>query len=153
VRKLTIDVAEATCFALLCVVETASPVHGDVALAAVQPCGTLHAASSADTAELEQTVKDRAVIADVVFALLFAEVVHVVGSDALEEIDVLVGVELGHLVLGSRFGAVDFQVLVEAVVHDERVSHADAMGLHWVASVVGVVSDVTIVEIGHLLRL
>ena len=103
-RKLTIDVAEATCFALLCVVETASPVHGDVALAAVQPCGTLHAASSADTAELEQTVKDGTVVADVVPALLLGEV--------LEEADVERGVvgdqhaPLGELEEG-RQGRVD----------------------------------------------
>lgn len=151
--KLTIDVTEATCFALLRVMETASPVDGDVAFPAVQPCGALHAASSTDTAELEQTVKDRTVVADVVLSLLLAKVVHVVWSDALQEIDVLVGVELGHLVLGSWLGAVDLQVLVETVVHDEGVSHADTVRLHRVAGVVGVVSDVTIVEIGHLLRL
>ena len=152
-RVLTVDVAETTGFALLCVVETASPVDSDVAFSAVQSCGTLHAASSADTAELEQAVKDGTIVADIVFALLLAEVVHVVGSDALEEIDVFVGVELGHFVLGSWFGAVDLQVLVETVVHDQRVSHANTVRLHGVSSVVGVVSDVTIVEIGHLLRL
>jgi hypothetical protein len=151
--KLTIDVAKATCFALLCVMQTASPVDGDVAFSAVQPCGTLHAASGADTTKLEQAVEDRTVVADVVLALLLAEVVHVVRSDALEEIDVFVGVELGHFVLGCWFGAVDLQVLVETVVHDERVSHANTVRLHGVSSVVGVVSDVTIVEIGHLLRL
>ena len=152
-RVLTVDVAETTGFALLCVVETASPVDGDVAFSTVQSCGTLHAASSADTTEFEQTVEYRTVVTDVVLSLLLAEVVHVVGSDALEEIDVFVGVELGHFVLGSWFGAVDFQVLVETVVHDQRVGHANTVRLHGVSSVVGVVSDVTIVEIGHLLRL
>lgn len=133
--------------------EATSPIDGDVAFSAVQSRSALHAASSADTTELEQAVEDRTIVTDVVFSLLLAKVVHVVGSNALEEIDVFVGVELGHLVLGSRFGAVDFQVLVETVVHDERMSHANAVRFHGVAGVVGVVSDVTIVEIGHLLRL
>jgi hypothetical protein len=97
--KLTIDVAEATCFALLCVMQTASPVDGDVAFSAVQSCSALHAASSADTTELEQAIEDGTVVADVVLALLLAEVIHVVWSDALKEIDVFVGVELGHFVL------------------------------------------------------
>lgn len=114
----TVDVTESTGFTLLGVMQTAGPVDSNVALAAVQSCSTLHTATSADAAELEQAVEDWAIVADVVLALLFAEVVHVVGSDALQKIDVLVGVELGHLVLGRRFGAVDLEVLVEAVIHN-----------------------------------
>jgi len=52
------------------VVQTASPIDGNVALLAIETRGTLHAATGANSAELEQAVKDRAVVADVVFALL-----------------------------------------------------------------------------------
>ena len=153
IAQLTVDVAETTGFALLGVMQTTSPVHSNIAFAAVQPRRTLHAAASTDTAEFEQTVEDRTVVADVVFALLFAEVVHVVWGDALQEVDVLVGVELGHLVLGRGLCAVDFEVLVEAVVHDEGVSHADTVWLHWVACVIGVVANVAVVEVCDFLGL
>jgi hypothetical protein len=151
--KHTIDIAETAGLAFLGVMQTASPVDSDVALAAVQSCSAFHAASSADSAELEQAVEDGTVVANIVFALLFAEVVHVVWGDALQEIDVFVGVELGHFVLGCRLRAVDLQVLVETVVHDEGVCHADAVRLHWVACVIGVIANVTVVEVCDLLGL
>ena len=153
VAKHTVDVAETTGLAFLGVMQTTGPVHSNVALAAVQPRRALHAAASADTAELEQSVKDGTVVADVVFALLFAEVVHVVWGDALQEIDVLVGVELGHLVLGCGLCAVDFEVFVETIVHDEGVCHADAVWLHWVACVIGVVANIAVVEVCDFLGL
>jgi hypothetical protein len=133
--------------------QTASPVDSNVAFAAVQPCGALHATSSADATELEQAVEDRAIVANVILALLFAEVVHVVGCDALQEIDIFVGVELGHLVLGGGLCAVDLQVLVETVVHDEGVRHTNTVWLHGVASVVGIVADIAVVEVGDFLWL
>ena len=77
----TIHVAEATCLALLRMVQSTRPVDGDIALVAVEARSTLHAAAGADPAEFEQTVKNRAVITHVVFALLLREVIHVVGSD------------------------------------------------------------------------
>lgn len=85
-------------------VETTGPVDGDVALVAVQTGGALHAAAGADAAELEQAVKDRAVISDIVLALLSHKGVHVVGRDLLQELDVLVGVELRHLGRDGRLG-------------------------------------------------
>jgi hypothetical protein len=153
IAQHTVDVAETTGFTFLGVMQTTSPVHSNIAFAAVQPRRALHAAASADTTEFEQTVEDGTVVADVVFALLFAEVVHVVWGDALQKVDVLVCVELGHLVLGCGLCAVDFEVLVEAVVHDEGVCHTDAVWLHWVACVIGVVANVAVVEVCDLLGL
>lgn len=74
----TIHVAEATCFTLLRVMKSPSPVDGDVALLSVKARGALHAATSANAAEFEQTVEDGTIVAHVVFALLFRIVVHVV---------------------------------------------------------------------------
>jgi hypothetical protein len=96
---LTIDVAKATSFTLLCVVQSACPVDSNVALASVQTRRSLHCSACADTAELEETVKDGTIVADVVLALLLCEVLHVVWGDFVEELDVLVGVELRHFVL------------------------------------------------------
>ena len=152
-RSLTVDVAKAAGFTLLRVMQSTSPIHSNVAFAAVQSCRTFHAATSTDSTEFEQTVKHRTVVTNVVFALFFAEVIHVVGCDTLQEVDIFVGVELGHLVLGCGLCAVNFEVLVETVVHDEGVSHANAVRLHWVTGIVCVVADIAVVEVGDLLWL
>jgi hypothetical protein len=168
-RILTVDIAETTSFALLCVVQSAGPVDRDIALPAVQTRRTLHGASRADSAKLEQAVKHRTIVADIVLALLLSKAVHVVGRDLVQELDVLVGVELRHFVLGGRFGAlvsyqswiqeqwemlayVDFHLGVEAVVHDQAMRHPYAMGLHGMASYVSIVAHVGVVEVGHFLR-
>lgn len=131
--------------------EAAGPVDGDVALLAVEPSGTLHAAAGTDAAELEETVEDGAVVADVKFGLLPLEVLHVFWADLLQEIDVLVGVELGHLEAGGRFCAIDLHLLVDAIVHDQAVGQAYTVRLHGVASNIGEVPDVRVIEVGHLL--
>jgi len=103
--KLTIDVAEPTCLALFCVMKTTSPVDCDVAFASIQASSTLHATTSANTAEVEESVEDWTIITDVVFSLFFGKSIHIVRSNLLQEVDVLVGMELGHFVTGSRFCA------------------------------------------------
>lgn len=82
-RVLTIDITETTSFALLCVMETTSPVDSDVALLSIQSGGTFHTTTSADTAKLEQAVEHGTIVTDVVFALLAHVTVHVVGGDFL----------------------------------------------------------------------
>ena len=85
--------------------QTTGPIDCDIALPSVQTRRAFHCATRADTAELEETVKHGAVITDVVLALLPRELVHVVGGDLVQEFDVFVRVELGHLVLGGWFRA------------------------------------------------
>lgn len=169
--RLTIDIAEATCFTLLGVMQTTSPVDSNVAFAAVQAGCALHCATCADTAKLEQAVKHGTVIADVVFALLLSKVVHVVWRDLVQKVDVLVCVELRHLVLGGRFGAlqlsvsiafsqqtmgathVDFHLGVQSIIHDQAVGHAYAVRLHGMAGHIGVVADIRVVEVRDFLWL
>lgn len=86
--------------------------------------------------------------------LLLDERVHVTGVDAVQEVNIVVRVELRHLALRRRFGALyvqhkankksncapiclceklaheDLHFLVQPVVHDERVAHADPRWLH-----------------------
>jgi hypothetical protein len=85
--------------------QATSPVDGDVAFATVQTSSTFHTATSTDSTEFKEAVKDWAIITDIVLALLFAVRLHVVGCDFLKELDVLVGVELSHFKAGCRFGA------------------------------------------------
>lgn len=85
-------------------VQTSSPVDGNIAFLAIQSRGTLHGSTSADATELEQAVKDRAVVSYIVLALLLGKLFNVVGSDFLEKVDIFVSVELGHFEFGGRFG-------------------------------------------------
>jgi hypothetical protein len=48
---------------------------------------------------------------------------------------------------------VDFHLFVKAVVHDKTVGHSDTVRLHGMASVVGIVSDIRVVEVGDFLWL
>ena len=101
----TIYIAEAAGLALFRVMETTSPVDCHITFAAIQPCSTLHTATSTNPAEFKKTVKDWAIVAHVETALLFLVRLHVIGCHFLEELDVFIGVELGHLKIGSRFSA------------------------------------------------
>jgi len=101
----TVDIAETTCFTLFGVMKTSSPVDGDIAFAPVEASCALHTATSADAAEIKQPVEDWTVITNIVFSLLLGEVVHVVRSDLLEEINILIRVELGHFMASSWFCA------------------------------------------------
>ena len=58
-------------------------------------------------------------------------------------------------VMGMVMGLahVDLHLLVQAIIHDQGVGHSDAMRLHGVTSVVGIVSDVRVVEVSDLLGL
>jgi hypothetical protein len=106
-RSFTVDITEATCFTLFRVVQASCPVDGDVALIPVQPRSALHAATCADPAELEKAVKDRTVVTNVISALLSDERVHIIRGHLGQEVDVFVGVELRHFVLGRGFCALE----------------------------------------------
>ena len=102
--RLTIHIAETTCLTLLGVMKTTSPVDCYVAFASVQTGGAFHASTCADSAKLEEPVKDRAIISNVVFTLLLSKRVHIIWCYLLKEVDVLVSMELGHLMAGGRLG-------------------------------------------------
>lgn len=79
----TVDVAESTSLRLLRVMQTAGPINCDVAFLSIKACCALHTAASTDTAKLKKAIKDRAIVSDIIFALLALEVVHVLGSNSL----------------------------------------------------------------------
>jgi hypothetical protein len=85
--------------------QTSCPVDSNVAFASVEACGTFHCSTCADPTELEQTIEDRAIVSDIVLALLASKVLHVVWGNFVEKVDVLVRVELRHFVLRGWFGA------------------------------------------------
>lgn len=95
--NLTVHIAKAASFALLCVVKTTGPIDRNVAFFSVESRGSLHAATSTDTAKLEESIEHRAVVADVVLALFAHKAIHIVRSHLLKELNVLVCMKLRHL--------------------------------------------------------
>ena len=79
--ELTVHVAETTGLAFLGMMKPTRPVDSDVALVAVQPRCAFHTASGADPAEFEETVENRAVITNVVPALLLGVLFHIIRRD------------------------------------------------------------------------
>lgn len=78
--------------------------------------------------------------------MLFGELMSVVGSDPIQKVNVFVGVELRHLSFGRGLCSLNHQhvpdiavttyenlhLLVQSVVHDQRVTHPDTGRLHGV---------------------
>ena len=85
--------------------QTAGPVDGDIAFSSVEPSSPFHAPTRADTAEFEKTIKDRAIVPDVILGLLLCIRFHVVGVDFLKKVHIFIGMELGHLKPCRRFCA------------------------------------------------
>lgn len=85
--------------------KSTGPVDGNVAFAPVEASCPLHTATSADPTEVKQTIEHWTIITNVVLALLLGEIVHVVRSNLLEKVDVLISVELGHFVASGWFCA------------------------------------------------
>lgn len=105
----TIDIAKATGFALLGVMQTTGVVDGDISFVAMETCSALHRTTSTDGTEVEETIKDRTIITNVEFGLLPLVRVHIVRGDPPEKLNVLVSVELRHFHHIRRFGALNFE--------------------------------------------
>ena len=106
----TVNITETAGLALLGVVKTTSPVHGNIAFITVETRSAFHTSACADTAKLKEPIEYWTVITDIVPSLFFDLLVHVVGSNFCKEIDVFVGMKLCHLKLASRFGALEICV-------------------------------------------
>merc|ERR1719469_621129 len=124
-----VDVTEAGGFRFLGVVKASRPVDSDVRGLLVQLDRAGHGTACGQLAELVESVKHRTVLAHVETLELFAVIRHVVGADGAEESDVVVTVELGHLVLSGLVRSVDLHLPVEAVVEEEVVGHAYSVWL------------------------
>jgi hypothetical protein len=147
----TVYIAEAASLALFGVMQSSCPVDCNVTFLTVQASSTLHTAAGADAAEFKETVEYGAIVSHIELGLLALEIVHVLGTDLLQEVDVLVGVKLGHLESGGWLRSVYLHLLVHAVIHDQAMGETYSVRLHGMASDVGEVANIGIVEVGDLL--
>ena len=99
----TVDVAEAAGFAFLRVVKSTGPIYGHIAFGSIETGCALHAATGANPAKFEETIKDRTVIADIVLALFLWVGLHVIRSHLPQEVDILIRMKLAHFEMACRF--------------------------------------------------
>ena len=59
--------------------------------------------------------------------------------------------ELGHLLSSGRFGPIYLHVLIQSIIHDQRMCHTNSMWLHRMCRSIRVITNVTVVEIGNTL--
>ena len=144
-----VDIAKAACFALFGVMQTAGPIDCYVSFSTIQTGSPFHAPTGANRTEFEKSVKDRTVISNIEFGLLFRVGVHVVWCDLLQKLDIFVGVELCHFEFRGWLCAVDLHLFVHPVVHHKTVCHPDSVGFHRMTSNICVIPHVGIVEICH----
>lgn len=79
--------------------ETTGPIDSNIALVAVQSRSTFHTTTRTNSAELKKPVENWTIVSNVVSTLFFGEVIHIVRCHLGEEVDIFIGVELGHLIL------------------------------------------------------
>ena len=103
----TIDVAKAAGFTFFRVMQPAGPIYGDIAFTPIESCSTFHASTSADTAELKQSIENWAIVANIESTLLFLVLLHVIRCDSVKKVDIFVCMELRHLKFCCRFRALD----------------------------------------------
>ena len=151
-RTDVVDVAESGRLRTLCVVEAARPVDGNVGEPVVELHGAVDGAAGVHAAVVVEPVEHGAVVADGELLELLGKLVLVIGRDALDEVNVVGRVELGHLLGGGQVWPVYLELLVQLVREDEVVRHLEAVWLHRVARAVVVGSHrVGVMKVADLL--
>ena len=144
-----IDVAEPTRFGLLGMVKASRPVDCNVCLFVVQFQHTPNRATRGELAVLPEPIKHRAVFSHVEPLHLPQKILLVFWGNPPQEMDVVIRVELCHLLLIGRMRSVDLHLFVQPIVTHEIMSHLDADGFHGVTPEV-VISDIGVIEIAGL---
>ena len=146
-----IDVAKPRSLRLLHMVEPIGPVESDIGVATVELDGDVNGPTNEGLTESEQAVKHGAVLTDIKSLEMAREGVvrECLGGDGGKEFNVVFRVEAADVGGVGREGAVDLHAVVEGVVDDQVVGHADPVGFHWVTLDIVVVTDARLVEVAH----
>lgn len=113
-----VDIAEARGLKLLGMVQTTSPVNGNITDLVVQLGCSLQRCACVTRAELKEPGKHWAVIAYVEGIKTLGEALHIGGADSLQEVNVVLGVEAAHVMLGGLVWLEDDHLLIETVMQD-----------------------------------
>mmetsp|Transcript_24573 Transcript_24573/g.53698 ORF Transcript_24573/g.53698 Transcript_24573/m.53698 type:complete len:226 (-) Transcript_24573:246-923(-) len=145
-----VDVAEARGLGFLGVVQAPGPVDHDVGHAVVEAHSTADGPPRIELAVLKHAVKHRTVICEGVRLDLPLKPLLIFWCDGLEEVYIVLGVEGLHHLLCGLDRPEGLEHAVEAIPHNQAVSHPNSMRLHGVAMAIIKVSYFRIIVICDL---
>ena len=128
-------------------VKPTTPVNDDICTVFIQARGSTDTPAGIKLAEFKEAIKDGTILAHIEPLELTRIIRHVVGSDNLEEVDVIIRMESCHGGGAEKARAEDIHFFIQAVVDYEIVRHAYTMGLHGVALTVVVITHLGVVKV------
>mmetsp|Transcript_42954 Transcript_42954/g.124216 ORF Transcript_42954/g.124216 Transcript_42954/m.124216 type:complete len:207 (+) Transcript_42954:804-1424(+) len=144
-----VDVTESRSLSFLSVVQTSGPVDDNVHSAIVQTGCTADRPRGVELTKLEKPIKNRAILSHIKSLKLTDVVLHVIWSDHLEKIDIVVAVKSRHGRRRHQPRTEDLHFPIQSIVHHQVVSHSDTMRFHRMPLPVMIISHLGIVEIGY----
>ena len=150
-----IDVAKPRSLRLLHMVEPTGPVENDIGVATVELDGSVDEPADEGLTKSKQAIEHGAVLTDVKSLEMARDGVvrECLRGGGGEEFNIVFGVKAVDVGGVGREGAVDLHAVVEGVVDNQVVGHADLVGFHWVTLDVVLVIDARLVEVAHALLL
>mmetsp|Transcript_8360 Transcript_8360/g.19617 ORF Transcript_8360/g.19617 Transcript_8360/m.19617 type:complete len:269 (-) Transcript_8360:28-834(-) len=146
-------IAKARGLGFLGMMQASTPIHNDVRVIVIQPRSASDAPAGIHLTEFKHAVEDGTVLPHIETLELACIVVHVVGGDDLEEVNVIIRMKTCHRGWIDEAGTEYVHLFVEAIVHHKVVCHSHAMWLHGVALAVVIVTHLRVVEIRHSARI
>ena len=150
-----IDVAKPRSLRLLHMVEPTGLVENDISVATVELDGGIDEPADKGLTKSKQAVEHGAVLTDVKSLEMARDGVvrECLRGGGGEEFNIVFEVKAVDVGGVGRVGAVDLHAVVEGVVDNQVVGHADPVGFHWVTLDVVLVADARLVEVAHALLL
>ena len=111
-------------------VESTGPVDDDIGFILVETSSSSDTSAGVELAEFEQTIKHWTIFSDIESLKLTDVFLHIVGRNDLQKVDVIIRMKPGHGRGRHQMRSKDFHFMVEIVIDDQIVCHADAVRLH-----------------------
>ena len=150
-----IDVAKPRSLRLLHMVEPTGLVENDIGIATVELNGGVDEPADEGLTKSKQAVEHGAILTDVKSLEMARDGVvrECLRGGGGEEFNIVFGVKAVDVGGVGREGAVDLHAVVEGVVDNQVVGHANPVGFHWMTLDVVLVADARLVEVAHALLL
>ena len=148
-----IDVAKPISLRILHMVEPTGLVENDIGIATVELNGGVDEPADEGLTKSKQAVEHGAILTDVKSLEMARDGVvrECLRGGGGEEFNIVFGVKAVDVGGVGREGAVDLHAVVEGVVDNQVVGHADPVGFHWMTLDVVLVADAWLVEVAHAL--
>ena len=136
-------------------VEPTGLVENDISVATVELDGGIDEPADKGLTKSKQAVEHGAILTDVKSLEMARDGVvrECLRGGGGEEFNIVFGVKAVDVGGVGREGAVDLHAMVEGVVDNQVVGHANPVGFHWVTLDVVLVIDARLVEVAHALLL